>query len=190
MLQALQIRIQRGFFSPALKEGCFICSSVTWFASWPQTQSRLVRITHRNRPGSWDDKSTQVSSLSTVFWIKFKLLMSPNPSQPYHPSSFLSSHPSAFTSGKDLVTTLHLVLRATGFWSNRDASGGALVCKRLHLNLNSFPCRQQSSSKTKFQGLWDPCLSLGLSEVGCQNKWRWILNPFSLLKSQHTNFLK
>lgn len=127
MLQALQIRIERRFFSPALEEGCFICSSVTWFANLPQTQSWLIRITHRNRPGRWDDKLTQVSSLSTIFWIKIKLLISPNPPQPCHPSSFLSSHPSAFILGKDLVATLRLLLRGTGFWSHGGACGDALT---------------------------------------------------------------
>ena len=56
-----------------------------------------------------------------------KLLISPDLPQPCHPSFFLSSHPSAFTLGKDLVATRRLVLRGTGFWSHGDASGDALT---------------------------------------------------------------
>lgn len=124
--QALQIRIQEEFCSPALEERYFICSFITSFPSWPWAQSKLLRTTSRNRPGSWDNKSTKASSLSPICRIKIKLLISPEHPQPCHPSFFLSSHPSAFTLEKKLVTTHHFQPKDTGFWSHRDASGDAL----------------------------------------------------------------
>lgn len=107
-----------------LEERYFIYSFITSFPSWPWAQRKLLRTTSRIRPGSWDNKSTKASSLSPICWIK--LLISPEHPQPCHPSFFLSSHPSAFTLEKNLVTTHHFQLKDTGFWSHRDASGDAL----------------------------------------------------------------